>query len=71
MEQLRRVLMIIGVQAVVPHDHAVNHRELPVDLAQMIRAVMVPHLPGGFLRLRVRGKEMQVGVDNIHGASSF
>ena len=62
--------MIIGVQAVVPHDHAVDDVQFTIDLPEVVCAVDMAHAPG----LLVPGggaEEVQVDVDDLHGGGSF
>ena len=68
-EQTCGIVMIVCFQTAVAHDHAVNHVQLSVNLPQMFNAVVVPHPLGRLLRpVLIRGKQVQMGVNDLHGA---
>ena len=59
----------LDVQAVIAHHHAVDDVQLPVDLPQVADGAVVAHLAGHFLS-GVLGKQMQMGVNDLHACSS-
>ena len=65
-EQVCRVVVVCRVQGVVAHHHPVDDAQLPVDLPQVLGAVVMAHLPGHLLPLIV-GEQVQVGVNDLHG----
>ena len=67
-EQVRRVVVIGGVQAPVAHDHPVDHVQLAVDLPQMLSAVLVPYRLGHGVSAGGGLEQVEMGVDNFHKA---
>jgi len=65
-EQVRRIVVECGVQAVVAHDNAVDHVQLPIDPAEMVQVVVVAHVPRHLLGGGA-GEKMQVGIYDFHG----
>ena len=70
MEQVFRTGLFSCFEAVVAHDHSMDDPQLPVCLAQMLRTVMMAHVPGHLLRpCLILREKMQMGVNDLHNGS--
>ena len=70
-KQVFGIVVPPGLQAVVAHDHPVDHAQLAIDLAQVVHAVVVAHALGGLLGPVLLRKEMQMGIDDLHSPAPF
>ena len=70
-EQVGGIVVLSRLQTVVAHDHPVDHAQLAIDLAQVVHAVVVAHALGGLLGPVLLGKEMQMGVNDLHSPAPF